>query len=113
MLIPNAQVKQKRATKVLVSRRSSGVISHTGSTRRKPFQSDHQIKLQKPVNFNQMKQPTTRTLNKNVLKNLGVLNKDYVVFEQLGPDGKIHRNFVTKDVRSRSKRNIRFATNTK
>lgn len=38
-----------------------------------------------------------QTVNQHIMKNLGVLNQDYVVFEQLGPDGRIHRNFVTLD----------------
>lgn len=34
-------------------------------------------------------------INTNLIKGLGVLNQDYVVYEQLGVDGRIHRNFVT------------------
>ena len=36
-----------------------------------------------------------KPLPSRFIQTLGMINNDYVVLEQLGDDGRIHRNFVT------------------
>ena len=36
-----------------------------------------------------------KPLPSHFIQTLGMINNDYVVLEQLGDDGRIHRNFVT------------------
>jgi hypothetical protein len=55
-----------------------------------------------------MKMGPTKAMSKNFIKKLGTLNQDYVVHEQIGVDGKIHRNFVTLEQPER--RNMRFTS---
>ena len=60
-----------------------------------------------------MKMGPNKSMSKNFIKKLGTLNQDYVVHEQVGNDGKIHRNFVTIDppsIEAGTRRNIRFTS---
>lgn len=58
------------------------------------------ITLAKPINVNQMAAAVSAhstMLPPHVIKSLGLHRGNFVVYEKVGMDGRVHRNFVTVD----------------
>ena len=53
------------------------------------------LRIQKPVNNNQMEGTGGKLLPTRLLKKLGMQQSNFMVYEQIGRDGRVHRNFVT------------------